>query len=78
MKLYQELEAPINNQFHNMHFGSAPFAASLVPPSSSESAKLIAAIRDQTSGIPPHFVYVIDIVSVKFGGYFTAEVRAEL
>lgn len=37
---------------------------------------LIQAIRDQTSQIPPHMVYVIDIVSVRFGGYFTPEIRA--
>jgi len=52
-------------------FASSPFG-SLVPPSNSESHLLISAIKDQTDGIPPHLVYVIDIVSVKFGGYFTA------
>ena len=49
-----------------------------VPASNPDANKLIEAIRDQTEGTPPHFVYVIDIVSVRFGGYFTAEVRAEL
>ncbi len=39
--------------------------------SDPNSQKLISAIRDQTSGVPPHLVYVIDIVSVKFGGNFT-------
>jgi hypothetical protein len=38
---------------------------------STHAQKLIDAIRDQTSGTPPHMVYVIDIVSVRFGGYFT-------
>lgn len=55
------------------------FGSSSVPstiPSNSEAIKLINAIRDQTDGTPPHLVYVIDIVSVKFGGYFTPEVRA--
>jgi hypothetical protein len=41
-------------------------------PSSDQAIKLIEAIRDQTEGVPPHLVYVIDIVSVRFGGYFTA------
>ena len=49
-----------------------------VPAPNSDSQKLIKAIRDQTDGTPPHMVYVIDIVSVRFGGYFTADVRAEL
>jgi hypothetical protein len=48
------------------------FGSGSVPPSNSESHRLITAIKDQTDGIPPHLVYVIDIVSVKFGGYFTA------
>lgn len=39
---------------------------------------LIRAIRDQTSQIPFDMVYVIDIVSVRFGGYFTPEIRMEL
>lgn len=47
-------------------------------PSNPASDKLIAAIRDQIGETPAHLVYVIDIVSVKFGGYFTHEVRAEL
>ena len=47
-----------------------------IPPPNTDSQKLIAAIRDQTDGVPPHMVYVIDIVSVRFGGYFTADVRA--
>jgi hypothetical protein len=49
---------------------------SLTIPSNPASDKLIAAIRDQIDDTPPHLVYVIDIVSVKFGGYFTPEVRA--
>lgn len=49
-----------------------------VPPPNADSQKLVQAIRDQTDGVPPHMVYVIDIVSVRFGGYFTADVRAEL
>ena len=49
-----------------------------VPASNRDADKLIAAIRDQTEGTPPHLVYVIDIVSVRFGGYFTREVRQEL
>lgn len=39
--------------------------------SSPDAHKLITAIRDQTDGVPPHLVFVIDIVSVRFGGYFT-------
>ncbi len=46
------------------------FGTSVVP-TNAESLKLITAIRDQTDGIPPHLVFVIDIVSVKFGGHFT-------
>lgn len=54
-----------------VHFGgNGP-----VPASNPDAEKLIAAIRDQASGIPPHMVYVIDIVSVRFGGYFTAEIK---
>lgn len=51
------------------------FASSLldsVPPPNPDAAKLIAAIRDQVEATPPHMVYVLDIVSVRFGGYFTA------
>ena len=40
-------------------------------PSSTDAHKLITAIKDQTEGVPPHLVFVIDIVSVRFGGYFT-------
>ena len=46
-----------------------------VPPPNADSQKIVKAIRDQTDGTPPHMVYVIDIVSVRFGGYFTTEVR---
>ena len=46
--------------------------------SSPDAHKLITAIKDQTDGVPPHLVFVIDIVSVRFGGYFTAEIKAEL
>lgn len=56
---------------------SAPFglAAPAVPAPSPDAQKLIDAIRDQVAGTPPHMVYVLDIVSVRFGGYFTAEIR---
>ena len=37
---------------------------------------LIKAIQDQTKGIPPNMVYVIDIISVRFGGYFTREIQS--
>jgi hypothetical protein len=57
-------------------FGSFPSTIPSTIPSNSESDKLIAAIRDQIADTPPHLVYVIDIVSVKFGGYFTPEVRS--
>jgi hypothetical protein len=53
---------------------TAPISYPVVPP--PESQKLIDAIRDQTAGTPPHMVYVIDIVSVRFGGYFTNEIKA--
>ena len=46
--------------------------------SSSDSAKLIEAIRDQTDGTPNNMVFVIDVVSVRFGGYFTPEIKAEI
>ena len=42
----------------------------------AEAAKLIDAIRDQTEGIPNHMVFVLDIVSVRFGGYFTPAIKA--
>lgn len=44
-------------------------------PSSPEAEKLILAIKDQTDGVPPHLVFVLDIVSVRFGGYFTPEIK---
>ncbi len=56
----------------------APLALAPTIPSSPDSIKLIEAIRDQTDGVPPHLVFVIDIVSVRFGGYFTPEIKAEL
>ena len=60
-------------------FGSpAHIALGSVPAPNADSHKLVTAIRDQTEGTPAHMVYVIDIVSVRFGGYFTADVRAEL
>ena len=40
-------------------------------PSSPDAEKLIFAIQNQTDGVPPHLVFVLDIVSVRFGGYFT-------
>ena len=60
-------------------FSPAPsIFAPIVPPPNPDAQKVIDAIRDQVSGTPPHMVYVIDIVSVRFGGYFTPEVRQEL
>jgi hypothetical protein len=58
-------------------FASVPFlsASGPVPPPNPDSQKLITAIRDQTEGTPPHLVYVLDIVSVRFGGYFTADIK---
>lgn len=44
---------------------------------SSSTDPLISAIRDQTEGLSPHMVFVIDIVSVRFGN-FTPEHKAEL
>lgn len=44
-------------------------------PISADSQKLIDAIRDQTDGVPAHLVFVIDIVSVRFGGYFTPHIK---
>ena len=44
----------------------------------SGEQKLLEAIKDQTEGIPAHMVFVIDIVSVRFGGYFTEEIKAQL
>jgi hypothetical protein len=59
-----------------MFFSSVPAGNNgPIPPPNALSHKLIEAIRDQTDGVPPHMVYVIDIVSVRFGGYFTDEVR---
>lgn len=46
------------------------------PITSPDSHKLIDAIRDQTDGVPPHLVFVLDIVSVRFGGYFTPDIKA--
>ncbi len=57
---------------------SAPSIFAPIVPPNPDAQKLVDAIRDQTSGTPPHMVYVIDIVSVRFGGYFTPEVKAEL
>jgi len=55
----------------------ATIPASTVPIS-AEAQKLIDAIKDQTDGVPRHLVFVIDIVSVRFGGYFTPEIKAEI
>jgi hypothetical protein len=52
-------------------FAPSIFSPSTIPTNPPASDKLIAAIRDQIADTPPHLVYVIDIVSVKFGGYFT-------
>ncbi len=54
----------------------APLPLAPTVPTSPDSIKLIEAIRDQTDGVPPHLVFVIDIVSVRFGGYFTPEIKA--
>ena len=43
--------------------------------SNSDSIKLIKAVQDQTEGVPNHLVFVIDIVSVRFGGYFTPDIK---
>lgn len=56
----------------------APLPLAPTIPTSPDSIKLIEAIRDQTDGVPPHLVFVIDIVSIRFGGYFTPEIKAEL
>lgn len=45
---------------------------------SADAQKLINAIRDQTDGVPNHLVFVLDIVSVRFGGYFTPEIKREI
>jgi hypothetical protein len=56
-------------------FGVAPTTFSLggtsTVPTSPDAHKLIEAIRDQTSGVPTNLVFVLDIVSVRFGGYLT-------
>lgn len=52
-------------------FSSASPAIALVP-TSPDAHKIIDAIRDQTDGVPNHLVFVLDIVSVRFGGYFTS------
>lgn len=43
-----------------------------------EPKDLLNALRNQTKDTPPDMVYVIDILSVRFGGYFTPEIRSEL
>ncbi len=55
-----------------------PSPSPSIPLSSPDAHKLVDAIRDQTSGVPNHLVFVIDIVSVRFGGYFTPEIKAEI
>jgi hypothetical protein len=35
------------------------------------SELLIKAIKNSTEDVPTNMVYVIDIVSVRFGGFFT-------
>ncbi len=52
-------------------FGLAPGIVPSTIPSNPDSNKLITAIRDQIGDTPPYLVYVIDILSIKFGGYFT-------
>lgn len=61
--------------FAGSSFGIATGTNGPVPPPNPDAHKLVEAIRDQTDGTPPHMVYVIDIVSVRFGGYFTEEIR---
>lgn len=56
-------------------FGT-PIPVAPIVPSSPDAKKLIDAIRDQTDGVPAHLVFVIDVVSVRFGGYFTPEIKA--
>lgn len=59
-----------------MMFSGVGNAALLGP--NSDAQKLINAIRDQIDGSPPDMVFVLDIVSVRFGGYFTHEIKQEL
>lgn len=44
-------------------------------PNHKDAEKLLTAIREQTEGVPNHLVFVIDIVSVRFGGFFTPEIK---
>jgi len=41
-----------------------------------EPKDLLNALRNQTKDTPPDMVYVIDVLSVRFGGYFTPEIRS--
>ncbi len=52
-------------------FGPVSGSNGMIPPANIEANKLVRSIREQTEGVPPHMVYVLDIVSVRFGGYFT-------
>lgn len=54
-----------------MFAAPAPTFTSIPVPTSPDAYKIIDAIRDQTNGVPAHLVFVIDVVSVRFGGYFT-------
>jgi hypothetical protein len=60
--------------FSGLSAPGAFFSPPLILPT-PDSQKLVNAIRDQTEGTPPHLVYVIDIVSVRFGGFFTTDIR---
>jgi hypothetical protein len=57
-------------------FATTSASTAIPVPSSPDAYKIIDAIRDQTDGVPAHLVFVIDIVSIRFGGYFTPEIKA--
>lgn len=59
-----------------MFASPSPALSSIPVPISPDAYKIVDAIRDQTNGVPAHLVFVIDVVSVRFGGYFTAEIKA--
>ena len=71
------IEANFLSRYNSLAMFGFPAAGNNgpIPAPNSNAQKLIDAIRDQTEGVPPHMVYVIDIVSIRFGGYFTADVR---
>lgn len=57
-------------------FATTSASTAIPVPGSPDAYKIIDAIRDQTDGVPAHLVFVIDIVSIRFGGYFTPEIKA--